>query len=145
MAEDDLPPFANPDIASTAPSPETPAGDAPPAPAEAPVPDAEAAGAPAPGPGPSAGAKINPGSESVVAMQCMETFFDILVQCWNEFDKAKFEHKDTKKLLHELSEILMKGDYGSTVAMAATLIQRQGRELPASYHEAARLAKKYHG
>lgn len=86
----------------------------------------------------------DPEAELVLTRQCMETFFDLLVQCWNEFDRAKHEHRDTKRLLEQLTEILLKGDYASTVTTAATLIQRNG-ELPASYHTAMELARKYHG
>ncbi|MEQ8667279.1 MAG: hypothetical protein RIC16_16285 [Rhodospirillales bacterium] len=86
-----------------------------------------------------------PEAELVLTRQCMETFFDLLVQCWNEFDRAKYEHKDTKRLLEQLTDILLKGDYASTVATAATLIRRSGGDLPASYQTAMELAQKYHG
>lgn len=130
----DRPAFANPEAGQRS-------GNAPaaPKPAESRPAESGTAAPASQAPAPQQGGD----SEAMLTMQCMETFFDILVQCWNEFDKAKLEHKDTKRLLNELSDILMKGDYGSTVAMAASLIQRQGRELPASYHEAARLAQRY--
>lgn len=87
----------------------------------------------------------DPETELMMTRQCMETFFDLLVQCWNEFDRAKFEHKDTKILLEKLTEILLKGDYASSVQMAANIIQRGGGELPASFKTAQALAQKYHG